>query len=191
MPELINYLSTYRLLNMRLITIFGKDTNAIYAIQYSGQDKDELDRLFGLWSDFLNVKTYLQERNDLMTEAFRKGIKIEEAVWEIIREAELIENELLDHFRSGSLQYFFMPLRNDDTNIYVFQPSKAKSKSRKIRRPKIRIYAIRLASNCYVITGGGIKMTKSMQDCPLLIAELKKLNKSLHFLKQHEISDIF
>ncbi|WP_298713799.1 hypothetical protein [Chitinophaga sp.] len=174
---------------MKLITIFGEKTNAVYAIHYNGQHCDELDRLFFLWSDIEYVKSYLQERKDLLAEAFRVGISIEEAAWEIKIEAELMEDELKAHYRNGLLQSLFMPLRKGDAKIYVFQQTKSKSRSRRIWRPKLRIYAIRLAANCYVITGGGIKLTKAMQDCPILMAELTKIKKCVAFLKQHKISE--
>ncbi len=175
---------------MRLITIFGKETNAVYAVQYADEIQDELYRLIFLWNDYEFVSTYLQERNDLLEDAFRADIKIDEAVSEIIEEVRQITIALVDHYDNGTLQQLFMPLRNDDARLYVFQHSKMKHRSRKIRRPKIRIYAIRLDANCYVITGGGIKLTKAMQDCSMLRAEITKLERCTHFLKNHEICDL-
>ncbi len=165
------------------MTIFGEKANAVYAIRYPDQDRDELDRLFLLWREYEFVKAYLQERIDLLEDAFGEGISLEEAVSEIIDEVMMLRFVLVKHFDEGTLQQLFMPLRNDDVRLYIFQHSKAKYKSRNIRRPKIRIYAIRLDANCYVITGGGIKLTKAMQECPALRAEITKLDRSEQFLK--------
>lgn len=53
----------------------------------------------------------------------------------------------------------------------------------------LRLYAIKLSSNCYLITGGGIKYCKTMQESPELMAEIDKLKSVLSFLKHLGIED--
>ena len=53
----------------------------------------------------------------------------------------------------------------------------------------LRIYAIRLEPNVYVVTGGAIKLTRAMQDKEHTMIELNKLNKCKEFLKRNGVFD--
>jgi hypothetical protein len=53
----------------------------------------------------------------------------------------------------------------------------------------LRIYAIKIESNCFLITGGAIKLTHTMQEHPDTLLELKKLNKVKNFLINEGILD--
>jgi hypothetical protein len=60
-----------------------------------------------------------------------------------------------------------------------------KSKAR-IRKGWLRLYAIRLAKNCYLMTGEAIKLTQDMKR-DHLEEELKKLEHAKHFLRDNGI----
>ncbi|MGB7511955.1 MAG: hypothetical protein WBP54_11805 [Pelodictyon phaeoclathratiforme] len=49
-------------------------------------------------------------------------------------------------------------------------------------------YAIRFAANCFVITGGAIKVILNME-APYLQEELQKLEKVRQFLVDHDLRD--
>jgi hypothetical protein len=53
-------------------------------------------------------------------------------------------------------------------------------------RPRIRIYAIRLTPNLFIVTGGAIKLTATMQERPHLREELTKLEHVRTWLKENE-----
>lgn len=53
----------------------------------------------------------------------------------------------------------------------------------------LRIYAIRLEANVYVVTGGAIKLTHLMQDKEHTAMELDKLNRCKAFLKANGVFD--
>ncbi|WP_233555828.1 hypothetical protein [Bacteroides sp. AM10-21B] len=53
----------------------------------------------------------------------------------------------------------------------------------------MRIYAIRLEANVYIVTGGAIKLTHLMQDKEHTVLELEKLNKCKAFLKLNGVFD--
>ena len=59
-----------------------------------------------------------------------------------------------------------------------------------IKNPWLRIYAIRIASNTYVITGSTIKLTKNMDERKHTNDELDKFKKAIAFLKSEEIYSI-
>jgi len=53
----------------------------------------------------------------------------------------------------------------------------------------LRIYAIRLEPNVYVVTGGAIKLSRKMQEREHTALELQKLNRCKAFLKANDIFD--
>lgn len=55
------------------------------------------------------------------------------------------------------------------------------------RQGWLRLYAIRLGENCYIITGGAIKLTHHMRRDHLQ-AELKKLKLVQTFLQNNDIN---
>jgi hypothetical protein len=48
---------------------------------------------------------------------------------------------------------------------------------------------LRVDANAFVISGSGIKLTKAMQEDPLLVLELAKLKNAAKFLKNQGIID--
>ena len=53
----------------------------------------------------------------------------------------------------------------------------------------MRIYAIKLAAGIYIITGGAIKLTASMQEREHTLLELQKMEKVRRFLLEENIVD--
>lgn len=80
------------------------------------------------------------------------------------------------------LQSLFKPLNNNDTQIYDLQKSKYK-------HSWLRIYAIRIAPNCYVVTGSAIKLVRNMDEKDYLIKEKQKLEKVKNFLMDEGLTD--
>lgn len=83
------------------------------------------------------------------------------------------------------LQNIFQPLNNNEYTLKPLQKSKARGNREK---RWLRIYAIRFAANCFVITGGAIKVTLGME-APYLQEELLKLEKVRQFLVDHDVRD--
>ena len=90
---------------------------------------------------------------------------------------------------SAVLQHAFKPLNNFEHNIAVLQLSKASAKTSKRRDPKLRIYAIRIGENSYVVTGGAIKLTDKMQDRPHTQIQLTRLRMARDWLRSEGIYD--
>ena len=53
----------------------------------------------------------------------------------------------------------------------------------------MRVYAVRVEKNVFIVTGGAIKLTHYMEDRPHTQLELDKLNKCKEFLKENGIFD--
>jgi hypothetical protein len=89
--------------------------------------------------------------------------------------------------KSEALSSFFKPLHNSTTKIEPFEKNKAKG----INTPSwLRIYAIRLDHNLFVISGGGIKLTKTMQESGHLLLELQKMELVKEYLQNDDNSDL-
>jgi hypothetical protein len=76
-----------------------------------------------------------------------------------------------------SLSTLFEPLRDGTLSIEDFEKNKAKNHW-------VRIYAIRIDQNLFVITGGAIKLTRTMNDRDHLLKELDKLELVKGFLER-------
>ena len=95
---------------------------------------------------------------------FWGNITIEDAILITREEAIRLEDELLAVAEKGktdryaTLSILFKPLHDTTTRIEEFEFNKVKGDN---RRSWLRIYAIRIDSNLFVISGGAIKLTKN------------------------------
>jgi hypothetical protein len=98
-----------------------------------------------------------------------------------------LEKELkkLSESPKESLDRIFEPLDNymDDS----FSRNKAKGDRQK---SWLRIYALKIDDNLYVVTGGAIKLTRSMQEREHTSKELRKLERCRDYLRELGITDI-
>jgi len=174
---------------MKLVCIFGEDNpeNALFAVRYNEEEPDEFSRLFDLWSDVEYIESFCHENKDDLQDAFQRSISVEEAADEIMDEAQLMERQLYQYFDNTELQRLFKPLHSNEYVLSPLQESKASPISREFRRPKIRIYAIRLAPNCFIVTGGAIKLTATMNERLHLLEELTKIGRVKNWLSQNGI----
>lgn len=69
-----------------------------------------------------------------------------------------------------------------------------KEKARLKNTPKhaswLRIYAIKLEPGIYIITGGAIKLTRTMQEREHTLVELARMEKVRNFLLENDIVDM-
>lgn len=179
---------------VRIVSIIRDDNSGegLYAVRFPGESRDEFERLFDLWLhdvEFL-YQFFLHQQQDLRT-GYYKGITVEEAIRATRSEAKSLRHMFVRLAREGLrdkkivLDALFQPLHNNEYRLTSLQ----KSKARGIREKRwLRIYAIRFAANCFVITGGAIKLTLSMAK-PHLQEELYKLEKTRQFLISNNLRD--
>ncbi|QZE15009.1 hypothetical protein K4L44_04050 [Halosquirtibacter laminarini] len=80
------------------------------------------------------------------------------------------------------LDEIFKPLHNEQTNIIPLKKSK-------VQKYWLRIYALRIESNIYIVTGGAIKLTKTMQERQHTQKELNNIDRCKNFLVEQGIVD--
>ena len=174
---------------MKLIPIFTPSNleEGIWSIQLDGKDRSELDLFFDAINDIEWLHNFFELNEADLDTGYYGNITIDQAVLKTLEEAEEVEDTLYDYTEQGfmngphQLQHLFKPLNNFEYYISIYQKSKAR-----IKYGWLRIYAIRIAKNCYVVTGGSIKLTRDMKR-EHLNKELKKLEQTKMFLKDHGI----
>jgi hypothetical protein len=175
---------------MKLIPIFSQENPRLYAVKYDGESEDEYHRVFDLWSDIEYLETFFQDNIEDLSKGYYHYPSVEAAIEKTITDAEsledylqdLAEHTLIDRF---SLQTLFQPLNAHETHLSSMQ----KSKTRYKKSPWLRLYAVRIASDLFVVTGGAIKLTKWMEEREHTQKELCKLDLVKNFLFDQGLLD--
>lgn len=174
---------------MEIVRIFVSDDseNGLWAIHLDGELQNEVNKFFDIMNDVEWLKDFFSKNESDLKSGFWGRITVGEAVLRTLDEVEEMEDTLYDYTEQGitggdsNLQYLFKPLNNFEYTIANHQKSKGR-----IRRGWLRLYAIRLAENCFVVTGGAIKLTQDMGRAHLQV-ELKKLEQARVFLRDNGI----
>ncbi|MFO7789747.1 MAG: hypothetical protein R6V32_04185 [Bacteroidales bacterium] len=168
---------------MLLRRIFGDN---LFAIQYPDEDKDEFERLFDLWNNMEFLEEFFSENEKDLNSKFWGGISVEEAAMDTKHQAEDFEDklEIISKQKNTNkcLNAFFKQLDDYQSGILILDKRKAK-------HSWLRIYALRIDTNAYLITGGAIKLTKRMEDREHTRKELNKIDQCKQFLIEQGITD--
>lgn len=166
----------------------------IFSIKYDDEDENEFDRLFDQWNDMGYVAQFFDLYQDyLKTPFWQNALQPEEAARQVIQEAADLE-DLFDELYQNTLN----GEEADFDSHFCFLDGKYKCefdrppmKSYGTRRPSfLRIYAIKMQDNTYLITGGGIKLAEKIQDSPELKDHvLSNIDKVRKFLIENGIMD--
>jgi hypothetical protein len=157
---------------MKIVSIFAAN---LYAFHYKDERDNEFARLMELWTDVEYLRNFaklhgIAESNRFVTEILSNAEEIDDFLYNL--DAQL-----------DSFGRYFEPLQlSEYTKVLSFQKGK-------IKKNQLRIYAIKIDENCFVITGGAIKMSQTMQGHPLTAIELKKLNEARAFLESQGVFD--
>jgi hypothetical protein len=178
---------------MRIVPIFPERKPAIYAAQYDGEPVDELNKVFAQWSDVFWLQSFFKQHKHDLRYGYHGCTSVHKAVNQTTRDVRnmrrrLFELALQGQFdRQNTLQNMFVPLRNE-MRLAVLQKSKAKIRDHG-RSSWLRLYAIRVAPNLFVITGGAIKLTHRMEEREHTRVELEKLEKVKRYLADEWLFD--
>jgi hypothetical protein len=163
---------------MKIVNTF---VTGLYAFKYDEEESDELTRLLEDWNDIQFLENFFEiHQNDLKY----FGIDVETAKEQTIYEVNQLEDFLYDlSYSSNKLDSIFRPLNDLEYKATIL--SKQKSK-----RKWLRLYAIKIESNHYAITGGTIKLTHTMQERLHTQIELSKLEKCRQYFQSQGIFDL-
>lgn len=141
---------------------------------------DEFERNFELWSNPMYLYDYFERNQVYLSVKFWRAFSIEDAA-RITKQKAFEFEELLTE-KNTNIESLFQPL--DNRTIHFTEIIKGKSKY-----DWLRLYAIKIDSNRFLITGGAIKLTHKMEDHESTRDELKKLEKTKKFLVELGVID--
>ena len=172
--------------DLKILHIFAIQNDKILSVQYNDGKADTFTQCFEDWEDVEYVRSYFKERIDLLQKPFWK-LNVMEATMRLMQEANDFRDYIFDCIKNeedldGAV---FHTLHKDEMAFERIQ-----SKAYGTFNPSmLRLYAIRLGINCYLVTGGGIKLTEAIQDDAILAKELVKLEFVQAYLKELGIDD--
>lgn len=115
-------------------------------------------------------------------ESYFKITDINQAIYDTIDDNLRMQCLILDISPEADLDKLFRPLHNSRTNEILLGKEKARIKDRPQHASWLRIYAIKLEPGCYIITGGAIKLTRTMQEREHTLRELNKMEQVRNYL---------
>ena len=166
----------------------------LFSTQYGdGDNPDEYHRLLFLWQDIDYLLDFFEKHAPAMNVDFWGSlVDPERTADRTIDEAFDLEDYIKElcrntaHGQKPDFDEFFKPLDGEFGYIYFQIPMKAYG----TQNPSLlRLYAIKLKSNCYLITGGGIKYCRKMEQSSELQAEIEKIKQVRSFLQKLGIED--
>lgn len=164
---------------MEIVDIFAE---RLFAFHYAGEADNEYDRLLDLWDDMEYVYNFLKENN----KDIPNNKTIPQIAEYIIEDAQEIDEILIEitEAENKTLSYFFKPLHNLESGARILSLQKG-------RQFCLRMYAIKIDEDTFVITGGAIKLPLQhlMQDREHTRVELNKLNQAQAYLNEMGILD--
>lgn len=157
------------------------DDGRLWAVQYPQQECDELTRLFDEWNDPVALYAFFKAHWDDV--AYFQIFSIEEAIEKTLDESEALEAIVLGINPDVDPDSIFRNLSNYTQELYL-RKTKGKMDS-----SWLRIYAIKLVSGIYIITGGAIKLTATMGEREHTRRELVKIESVRNFLIENGVVD--
>lgn len=151
------------------------DDGRLWAVKYDAEKSNVFDEVFSRWADVDWLKKFFSS-NVCDLEKYFRITDVDIAIYDTIIDAEQMESLILDINEDESLDELFRPLENLRSSEMVLGKEKAKGRRNK-HSSWLRLYALRLQANYYIITGGAIKLTPTMQEREHTLAELSNLNK--------------
>jgi hypothetical protein len=144
--------------------------------------KDELERNFDLWMDAKYLHEFFTIHEASLSYFNVKSVN--EAIKITLKEVEQIQEKLFQLTQNSDKQLNELFKNLDDNEYRETILSKQKSKQR-----WLRLYAIKIESNHYVITGGAIKLVHKMKQSELTQSEIATIEKCRNYLLAQGVYD--
>lgn len=163
---------------MNFIKIFAEH---LYVIRY-GDQPDELTRIFGNWKNTEYLFDFFKDEHSMLNFF---DLSMAEAVSQTTKEAYALQRSIIKTGKNNpkNLSLLFENLDNKEFGEYMLSMQKHKHRW-------LRIYAIRVDTYTFLITGGAIKTSHEMSEKPHTQEELNKLNKCKAYLNENGVFDL-
>lgn len=171
---------------MKIKIIFA---DLLYAFQYKGEANNELQRLFLDWNDNEFLFNFFEDNSADLQSGFYGSISVEDAVLNTIKEVQLFEEIIFNNRNNKKFKFHQLFENNFNKTESPFKELIPKKTYGPYRKSWLRLYAVELSKDCYIITGGAIKLTDKMSQRKHTIKERDKMNMCLQYLKENGIND--
>lgn len=172
---------------MKFVRII-EDSDHLWAVRAEDKEADELTLLFRNWTNGEYLLDFFMENFDDLKDFFHIE-RLDEAVNDTFEDAEALQELVLEFPYTENLDELFKHLDVTDSRVRELSREKARNWTRERHASWLRIYAIRLEPNVYLVMGGAIKLTRTMQERNHTAIELQKLNRCKDYLKANGVFD--
>lgn len=165
------------------------DTGNLWAVRYDNYHDNVLDTIFDQWNDVTWLRSFFRQNIEDL-ESYFKITDVNEAIYATIEDSERLQCLILDISPEADLDRIFRPLDNSRISEMILGKEKARLRDTQRHASWLRIYAIKLDPGIYVITGGAIKLTRTMQEREHTLFELARMEKVRNFMIDNDICDM-
>lgn len=160
----------------------------LWATRYDNCDENALYSLFEQWNDVTWLYEFFKANmNDLSS--YFKITDVNQAIYDTIEDSERLQCLIMDISPEADLDKLFRPLENSRFSDMLLSKEKARLKETIGHASWLRIYAIKLEPGIYIITGGAIKLTRTMSEREHTLKELAKMEQVRNFLINNGVVD--
>lgn len=177
---------------MKIVRIFAHEKNRLLSMQFDNNETDEFRKAFNQWQDVEYLEQFFEEHKADLQREFYGNISIEDAIFETIEESREFEEYIRKIAKKGAKEkepnlndLVFKTLNKNEISL-IHQKSKAYGLEFK---SWLRLYAIRISADIFVVTGSAIKLTATMEEREHTKKELDKLKKTTQYLKSIGFQD--
>ena len=160
------------------------DDGRLWAVRFDKDNQNALQKVLNQWSDAEWLADFFTQNLDDLISYFRIT-NIEDAIYQTMEDRDELACIIMDISPDANLDRFFRPLENNRSSEMIL----GKEKGRPQRKSWLRLYAIKLSIGIYIITGGAIKLTRTMQEREHTLQELEKMEKVRNFLVREHVFD--
>lgn len=171
---------------MRFEDILGN--GKLWAVVYDGEEVDVLTKTLADWMNPAYLGVFFSENEDDLEQYFHIT-NIDAAIFDTIADAASLSCIILDIDPNANLDELFRPLENSRIREMLLSREKAKGKRQSGHPSWLRIYAIKLDPKVYLVTGGAIKLTPTMNEREHTRRELQRMDKVRIYLIENGIID--
>lgn len=174
---------------LEVMTFDNIDGNRrLWAVKYDEDAVNVLGLLFRYWSDIDWLADFFSSNKADLERNFQIR-SVDKAIYDTLMDVEELECMILDLAEDSDLDKMFRPLNNMRTSELLLGKEKAKGK-RGAHPSWLRLYALRLEKGVYLITGGAIKLTYTMQERSHTLKELERMEMVRNHLIENGVTDL-
>lgn len=165
-----------------------KEDGNLWAVHYDNEQFNTLAMVFEQWNDMGFLQKFFTENFEDLQSYF-KITNVNQAIFDTIDDSEELECLIMDISPDANLDELFRPLENSRASEMMLGKEKTRLRNRPRHASWLRLYAIKLSAGMYIITGGSIKLTRTMQERAHTLAELQKMEKVRQYLIDNNVLD--